>query len=365
MWNPRICHEMPPLAEDAGWGAEFNDYDYVLLHLLEDAKYKEWAKSLKETNRIVYLDNSCYELGESMDQNKLADAYLSLVPDYIFLPDVMGDHQLTYERSAKFVHFSKHFIPREKMIGVVQGKTPVDVAQIYQKFVDLGVGMIAFPFMLPWMKDASSLEHALARVKLLDMLKGIIDTSKPHHLLGTHHPEEFIHYRQYDWIASIDTSNPIMAAYDSQSLGINDTFAAYPVGIKPKSNLASVWNNPQLPSYNQVKHNCKIFREMVFGPHKEVKIVKKGRPETNSEDTINPRHYKIIINGQEIQVADIIDALELNWKRAFAVKYLLRAGDKPEQGMSQDEKELDDLKKAVWYTQREIKQLETKIKGHI
>lgn len=73
-------------------------------------------------------------------------------------------------------------------------------------------------------------------------------------------------------------------------------------------------------------------------------------------DTINPKHYKIIVEGQEIQVADIIDALGLNWKRAFAVKYLLRAGEKPEQGMSQAEKELDDLKKALWYVQREIDQ---------
>lgn len=80
-----------------------------------------------------------------------------------------------------------------------------------------------------------------------------------------------------------------------------------------------------------------------------------GRP-TDNGDTINPRHYKIIINGTEIQVADIIDALELNWKRAFAVKYLLRAGDKPEQGMSAEQKELDDLKKAMWYVQREIDQ---------
>lgn len=87
---------------------------------------------------------------------------------------------------------------------------------------------------------------------------------------------------------------------------------------------------------------------------------KTGRPDVTG-DTINPRHYKIIIDGNEIQVADIIDALDLNWKRAFAVKYLLRAGDKPEEGMTVEEKELDDLKKAVWYTKREIAQLERKI----
>ena len=36
---------------------------------------------------------------------------------------------------------------------------------------------------------------------------------------------------------------------------------------------------------------------------------------------------------------------------ANAQKYLMRAGDKPEQGMTAEEKEVEDLRKALWYIQ--------------
>ena len=41
-----------------------------------------------------------------------------------------------------------------------------------------------------------------------------------------------------------------------------------------------------------------------------------------------------------------------------AVKYLLRAGHKSEEGYSDKEKTAEDLKKAVWYIQDTIKTLE-------
>ena len=54
----------------------------------------------------------------------------------------------------------------------------------------------------------------LGRVKLLgDMLKdGVINTNKEHHLLGNSLPQEGMYYNQYDWITSMDTSNPIVHA---------------------------------------------------------------------------------------------------------------------------------------------------------
>jgi len=36
---------------------------------------------------------------------------------------------------------------------------------------------------------------------------------------------------------------------------------------------------------------------------------------------------------------------------ANALKYLMRAGEKPEQGMTAEEKEVEDLRKALWYIQ--------------
>ena len=46
---------------------------------------------------------------------------------------------------------------------------------------------------------------------LANLLKaGVINTNKPHHLLGCGLPQEFALYRDYKWIESVDTSNPIV-----------------------------------------------------------------------------------------------------------------------------------------------------------
>ena len=62
-------------------------------------------------------------------------------------------------------------------------------------------------------------------------------------------------------------------------------------------------------------------------------------------DAINPDHYKI--NG--VEVIDLTENLTLC--RGNAIKYLARAGVKDHS------KELEDLRKAEWYVQREISRL--------
>jgi hypothetical protein len=60
-------------------------------------------------------------------------------------------------------------------------------------------------------------------------------------------------------------------------------------------------------------------------------------------DMINhPKHYNV--DGYE--VIDIIDAFKLNFNMGNALKYLLRADRKGNKEQ--------DLKKALWYLQREI-----------
>jgi hypothetical protein len=64
-------------------------------------------------------------------------------------------------------------------------------------------------------------------------------------------------------------------------------------------------------------------------------------------DMVNhPKHYNV--DGYE--VIDIIDAFKLNFNMGNALKYLLRADRKGNK--------LQDLKKALWYLQREIEQSE-------
>ena len=69
-----------------------------------------------------------------------------------------------------------------------------------------------------------------------------------------------------------------------------------------------------------------------------------------SKDTVNhPAHY----NVGTIEVIDAIESWQLNFSRGSAVKYIARAGHKDD--------EIEDLKKAAWYINREIQRL-TKLK---
>lgn len=65
----------------------------------------------------------------------------------------------------------------------------------------------------------------------------------------------------------------------------------------------------------------------------------------------SPAHY----NDGKIEVIDFIEDKGLNFHRGNAVKYIARAGKK-DKG-----KEVEDLQKAVWYLNREIKRLENNI----
>lgn len=58
----------------------------------------------------------------------------------------------------------------------------------------------------------------------------------------------------------------------------------------------------------------------------------------------HPEYYK---KGNGIEAIEVIRHYVCDI--ANAQKYLMRAGDKPEQGMTKEEKEVEDLHKAEWY----------------
>lgn len=76
-----------------------------------------------------------------------------------------------------------------------------------------------------------------------------------------------------------------------------------------------------------------------------------------AEDKVNhPSHYTWLKEKCGIEVIDITRHLSFN--RGNAVKYLLRAGHKSEEGYSEKQKLIEDLKKAIFYINDEINQLE-------
>lgn len=66
-------------------------------------------------------------------------------------------------------------------------------------------------------------------------------------------------------------------------------------------------------------------------------------------DPVNhPSHY----TDGKIEVIDFIEDKKLNFHRGNAVKYISRAGKKD------PTKEKEDIKKAIWYLQRDVQRME-------
>ena len=64
----------------------------------------------------------------------------------------------------------------------------------------------------------------------------------------------------------------------------------------------------------------------------------------NNEEMVNhPKHYQ----GNGLEAIDVIEAFNLNFNLGNAVKYILRCGKK--------DNDLQELNKAIWYLERELK----------
>jgi len=62
----------------------------------------------------------------------------------------------------------------------------------------------------------------------------------------------------------------------------------------------------------------------------------------------HPAHY----HADTIEAIEVIEAWSLNFNRGNCVKYLSRAG------LKDPTREIEDLKKALWYLKREIERLD-------
>lgn len=75
------------------------------------------------------------------------------------------------------------------------------------------------------------------------------------------------------------------------------------------------------------------------------------------QDRVNhPGHYTWLKDTLGIEVIDL--ARQFNFNIGNALKYILRAGRKEEEGYTNAEKRVEDLRKAVFYLNDEITQMQ-------
>jgi hypothetical protein len=261
----KIAHESPN--ELFTSVQQHTDYDYALVHLFEEnEEYLNLFVDAIDSGREVILDNSIFELGEAFDADKFAFWIKKVKPTWYIIPDALEDVVTTVLNLQNWLKFNSDVPGRS--IGVVQGKTYEEVVQCYQIIaprVDKIAISFDYSFFKTWFPDEPTKFHSWmkGRQKLIaDMLSdNIIDTSIPHHLLGCGLPQEFAAYREYTFIDSIDTSNPVVAGikgvrYNGTS-GLED---------KPSQKLFTMIDYVcSKEEKDLVMYNIKNFRKIVNG----------------------------------------------------------------------------------------------------
>lgn len=257
-----ISHEVPvSLLEES---KKFNDYDYCLLHLTyENKKYKDFYINSVKEGRKVLLDNSLFELGDSLTDEQLAKGVLDIKPTWYVVPDCLDNKDITIQRFESFIKKYPN-LPGLK-IGVVQGSTLDELIGCY-KYMSKKADKIAIPFDSKgfndlYNKSKDPLENqCLGRQEFITYLvdKGIWNNNKPHHLLGCSYAKEFA-YGLYKIISieSIDTSNPIVAAihklkYDNLGLSVKPSTKLCDL-IDVKLKFRQKW---------LVNYNTKMFKDI-------------------------------------------------------------------------------------------------------
>lgn len=261
----KIAHEAPLSIFNKV--QEVTDYDYALVHLFEEnEKYFNHFKRALEKGREVILDNSVFELGTAFNKGKYYEWIEKLIPSYYIIPDVLEDAEQTVRNVKEWQH-----LPLSKTIGVVQGKSVEEVVWCYQEIEPL-VDKVAISFDYSFFVDEdlngklpTKFHHYMyGRDALLNYMLNIaqcINVNKPHHLLGCGLPQEFESYRDYKWLDSLDTSNPVVAGlkgirYNS-TMGLED---------KPSEKLYTLINtDPDDDQLSKIFYNIECFRAIVNG----------------------------------------------------------------------------------------------------
>lgn len=333
----RISHEAPlALLEKS---KEFNDYDYALVHLFDEhGNYFNFFKESLEQGRTVILDNSAYELGRPYgydnDGNK-ADCenykhYVELLkPTEYILPDWRDNSAKNLEaiRSWKCKHHAGI------KIGVVHGESYIDFCKNYRE-ISHYVDKIAISFESFFIDYANKnlLELDAVRPAIIKAMldSGVIDVSKPHHILGALSPTEYQNYVNYDWIESADTSNPVLHGLLGQVYK-GEKGLLIKSKIKLDSMMAEELTQKQV---EDVLFNVAWFREQF----------QRSKNSSQDYDFVKADHYRQF-------PIETIDLMEKIWgtkaAKQFcemtAFKYRMRLGHKPSNSVETD------LKKEKWY----------------
>ena len=241
----------------------FNQYQYCLPHLMEEnEQYRDFFIRCAENDVEIYLDNSLHELGASVPDELLIKWMTALKPSTFFIPDAWEDYDASVVNARRW---SKIDVPEGvTKTAVIQAKSLHEAMICVQTYRDLGYKKFAFSYGASYYNDLcphknTDFGKAIGRFVVISTLyqEGLLLDTDRVHLLGTAWPAEFSMYRNFPFIESIDTSNPIMAAIDGNA------YTAMGLNRKPVANMNKYQDvDFDFISLDLVEYNVMKFREI-------------------------------------------------------------------------------------------------------
>lgn len=209
-----------------------NDYDFVLLHLLEDnLKYREYFinQRQEQPERPMILDNSAYEYffkNQTLDTDRFIYFINMLTPDFFVLPEVFGDMKGTLTSIETFMHSSyKINSDMSQFMFVPQGQHGDELAECLKRYKSkYQADAVAIPFHMKFFAEfnvdqdiqdvfleyyeniTEDIKYAMGRVQWVRNNKELLKSFKYVHMLGSHCPVEIVFYKDF---ASMDTGYPV------------------------------------------------------------------------------------------------------------------------------------------------------------
>ena len=237
------------------------DGDYALVNLFaEDAEYYQMFEDAVAAGREVILDNGVFELGTAWSATDFAGWVEQLRPTYYIVPDVLENCAGTVTSFFEFINKFPN-LP-SKRIGVAQGED-YDLMVACYKAIEPYCDMVAISFDFSWFQHPNSASRMMLR-RMVD--EGVINTSKPHHLLGVMLPQEVRYYTNptqrgvFDWIYSIDTSNPVVHGLK------RIRYMGHGLDTKESQKLYTMINaEVDAAQLDDVMHNIEVFRRFCNG----------------------------------------------------------------------------------------------------
>lgn len=264
----KISHEVPLcfLKESLKW----NDYQYVLPHLIDQyPQYKTHMLEYREKpGSFIICDNGLFE-GVLHSTGDLISKINLIRPNIFIVPDAWNDSNTTILNAKAWLGLiSNRHIPKEtNLMAVCQGESLNELITTYQTLVDLGYNHIAFNHsscayqeMYPTFAGTAPLKAQMyGRMEFIRKLvqTNTIRTDIYHHLLGCSLPQEFNAYKDWEFIKSVDTSNPILVG--AEGVRYSDSG----INFKPKEKLEHYFENDLTGKIEDIIFNVNKFKTFI------------------------------------------------------------------------------------------------------